>query len=115
MGLGPSAVLYYAEDKWGAGIVLQNVWSLGGHGNDEVNAFGAQYFLNYNLPKGWFLFSNATISADWLSPSSDRWTLPVGAGFGKIFTIGKQSASTTIQGLYNTVRPDGTPDWGINI
>ncbi len=55
VGLGPSAVLYYAEDKWGAGVVLQNVWSFGGDGPDEVNAFGAQYFLNYNLPDGRFI------------------------------------------------------------
>lgn len=115
LGLGPSAVLYYAKDQWGAGVVLQNVWSLGGDGNDEVNAFGAQYFLNYNLPDGWFLYSNATISADWLSPSSDRWTLPVGGGVGKVFTIGKQSASASIQGLYNTIRPNGTPDWAVNL
>jgi len=114
VGLGPSAVLYYAEEKWGAGVVLQNVWSLGGSGTNEVNAFAAQYFLNYNLPDGWFLYSNATISADWLSPSSDRWTLPVGGGVGKIFTIGKQSASASAQVLYNAVRPDNTPDWGVN-
>ncbi len=115
VGLGPSAVLYYAEEKWGAGVVLENVWSLGGDGANEVNAFGAQYFLNYNLPQGWFLYSNATITADWLSPSSDRWTLPVGGGIGKVFTIGKQSASASIQGLYNAVRPVDAAEWGINL
>lgn len=114
VGLGPSAVLYYAEDKWGAGVVLQNVWSLGGDGVNEVNVFGAQYFLNYNLPQGWFLYSNATITADWVSPSSDRWTLPVGGGIGKVFFIGKQSVSASIQGLYNAVRPDSASEWSVN-
>ncbi len=115
VGLGPSGVLYYAEEKWGAGVVLQNVWSLGGSGSNEVNAFGAQYFLNYNLPDGWFLYSNATITADWLSPSSDRWTVPVGGGIGKVFTIGEQTASASVQALYNVVRPNNTPDWGFNL
>lgn len=114
LGLGPSAVLYYSQDQWGAGVVLQNVWSLGGEGLNEVNAFGAQYFLNYNLPQGWFLYSNATVTADWLSPSNDRWTIPVGGGIGKVFFIGKQSASAAIQVLYNPVRPEGTPDWAVN-
>lgn len=114
LGLGPSTVFYYAEDQWGAGLVLQNIWSMGGNGRDEVNAFDAQYFLNYNLPKGWFLYSNASITADWLSPSSDRWTIPVGGGIGKVFTIGKQSASAAIQSLYNAVRADDAPDWALN-
>lgn len=115
LGLGPSAVIYYAKEKWGAGVVVQNIWSLDGQGADEVNAFGAQYFLNYNLPEGWFLYSNATVSADWLSASNDRWTLPVGGGIGKVFTIGSQNVSTSIQSLYNAVRPDNSPDWSFNL
>lgn len=114
VGLGPSAVAYYAEDKWGAGLVLQNVWSLGGEGFDEVNAFGAQYFLNYNLPQGWFLYSNSTITADWLSPSSGRWTVPVGGGVGKVFNIGQQPVSISFQGIENVIHPDNSPSWGLN-
>ena len=49
LGLGPAVVLYYAKDPWSAGMVLQNVWSLGGgSGINEVNEFGAQYFITYN-------------------------------------------------------------------
>lgn len=114
LGLGPSGVIYYAEEKWGAGLVIQNVWSCGGDGINEVNAFDAQYFLNYNLADGWFLYSNASITADWLSPSSDRWTIPVGGGIGKIFTVSGQSASASVQVLYNAVCPKNTPDWGLN-
>lgn len=61
-----------------------------------------KYFLTYNLPKGWFLFSNSTISADWLA---DRSTVPVGGGLGKVFNIGKQSVSLSAQGFYNVVTP----------
>lgn len=49
LGLGPAMVLYYAKDPWSAGVVLQNVWSLGGgSGINEVNEFGAQY--SFSLP-----------------------------------------------------------------
>jgi len=115
LGLGPSAVVYYAKDAWGAGVVLQNVWSLGGQGLNEVNEFGAQYFVNYNLPKGWFLYSNSTVTADWTANSGDRWTLPVGGGVGKVFTVGEQSMSASLQGVANVVRPANAPTWALNL
>jgi len=115
-GIGPSALLYYAKDAWGAGVVLQNVWSLGGaavNEVNEVNEFSAQYFLNYNLPHGWFLYSNATVTADWTVGSGDRWTVPVGGGAGKVFNIGKQSASASLQALSNVVTPPGGAKWSV--
>src|SRR5208337_1670670 len=90
---------------------LQNVWSLGGSGDDVFNGFGAQYIFNYNLPKGWFLYSNATITSNWRAEDSDRWTVPVGGGFGKIFNIGKQPVSLSFQAFSNVVRPDCGGTW----
>lgn len=115
VGLGPAAVLFHEEEKWGAGAVLQNLWSLGGSGADEVNEFSAQYIANYNFPHGWYLFSNATITADWRAERSERWTIPVAAGVGKILTIDKQSASAAAQVFYNAVRPDQAPRWILNL
>jgi hypothetical protein len=109
--LGPSAVLYYAKDAWGAGVVVQNAWSFGGTGINKVNVFAAQYILNYNLPNGWFLYSNSTITSNWNAPSSDRWTVPVGGGFGKVFNIGKQPVSASVQGFYNVETPTNGPKW----
>jgi hypothetical protein len=110
LGLGPSAILYYERGQASAGVVLQNIWSLGGSGINEANVLGAQYFITYNLPKGWFLYSNATISANWLAASEDRWTVPVGGGFGRVFNIGKQSVSLSAQAFYNVVTPRTGPD-----
>lgn len=78
VGLGPTGVRFYDQKKWSAGVVLQNVWSMGGLGVNEFNEFSAQYILNYNLPQGWYLYSNSTIIADWTEDSSNRWTVPVG-------------------------------------
>ena len=110
-GLGPSGVLFYAKDQWSAGVVLQNVWSLGGSGINRVNTFAAQYIFNYNLPNGWFLYSNSTITANWIADSNNRWTIPVGGGFGKIFSIGKQQVSASVQAFYNVVTPTDGPKW----
>lgn len=114
-GLGPSGLLFYAKNQWSAGVVLQNVWSLGGSGTNKLNEFGAQYLFNYNLKHGWFLYSNSTITADWEATSSDRWTVPVGGGAGKIFKLGKQSISASFQVFSNVVRPDDAPRWGWNL
>ncbi|CAA0121276.1 Uncharacterised protein [Halioglobus japonicus] len=114
LGLGPSGVLYYAKEDWGAGLVLQNVWSGGGDSRNEVNAFGAQYILNYNLPQGWYLYSNSTITADWTADSGDEWTVPVGGGFGKVFTVAGESLSASLQGIANVIRPDDSAKWAIN-
>jgi hypothetical protein len=111
LGLGPTGVLFYAHDSWSAGLVLQNVWSLGGSGINKVNELGAQYILNYNLSKGWFLYSNATITADWAANVHDRWTVPVGGGFGRVFNVGKQSVSLSAQAFANVVTPRDGPRW----
>jgi len=110
-GLGPTAVLFYAKDSWSAGLVVQNVWSLGADSANEVNVFAGQYILNYNLPNGWFLQSNATITRNWLADSDNGWTVPVGGGFGKIFKIGKQPMSLSVQAFSNVVRPTGGANW----
>ena len=95
-------------------MVLQNGWSLGGSGINQVNAFGAQYIFNYNLPQGWYLYTNATISANWLANADDRWTVPVGGGFGKIFKIRNQAMSASIQAFSNVVTPRDGANWDIN-
>jgi hypothetical protein len=114
LSLGPAALLYYPKGAWSAGVVLQNGWSLGGSGINQVNAFSAQYIFNYNLPKGWYLYSNSTISANWLANADDRWTVPVGGGFGKIFKIRKQAMSASIQAFSNVVTPRNGATWGLN-
>jgi hypothetical protein len=111
VALGPAALLFYPQEKWSAGLVVQNGWSLGGSGVNKVNAFGAQYLLSYNLPDGWSLYSNATITADWTKEQSERWTVPVGGGVGKLFYIGPQPVSISLQAFYNVVTPTGGPDW----
>ena len=114
LGLGPSGLVYYARGAWSAGAVVQNVWSLGGTGINEVNEFGLQYIFNYNLPQNWYLFSNATITADWTAASGDIWTVPVGGGAGKVFNIGKQPVSLTVQGFWNAYTPRGGATWVLN-
>lgn len=55
-GIGPTAVLLVQPGKWTVGLLINNVWSVAGHSNlPDVNQFLLQYFINYNLPKGYYL------------------------------------------------------------
>ena len=45
---------------------LNNVWSVAGSGSrPDVNQFLLQYFINYNLKKGWFITWQPTLTANW--------------------------------------------------
>jgi hypothetical protein len=114
VALGPAGLICYEQKDWSAGLVLQNGWSLGGGtGIDKVNAFGAQYLLSYNLPDRWSIYSNSTITANWTKEQSERWTVPLGGGVGKLFFAGKLPVSMSLQGFYNVVTPTGGPNWSM--
>jgi hypothetical protein len=38
----------------------------------------------------------------------------VGAGVGKLFTVGDNAINTRVEGYYNPVRPDQSPEWSAN-
>jgi hypothetical protein len=79
----------------------------------RVNQFLAQYFINYNLQKGWYITSQPIITADWKAAGRDQWTVPFGLGAGKIFKIGKLPFNGNVSAFYNVVRPTIGPDWSM--
>ena len=94
------------------GVLLNNQWSVGGNPlRPPVNAFLAQPFANYNMAHGWYLNTSPIITADWLAASGERWTVPVGGGFGRVFRVGDQPVNASIQVYYNAIRPTGAPAW----
>jgi hypothetical protein len=112
-GLGPSFVALRLQkgDPWVYGFLVNNVWSVGGGNDPTYNNFLLQPFLNYNLPGGLYLTSSPIITADWKADSSQRWTVPLGGGVGKIFHLGRLPVNTQLAGYCNVVVPDSGPDW----
>ena len=109
---GPAAVVVAKPGRWLFGSLVQNVWSFAGDDDaPDVNLLSWQYFVNYNLENGWYLTSSPTISADWEADSSDRWTVPVGGGIGKLIRFGDQPVDFKLQGIWNAEKPDGAADW----
>jgi hypothetical protein len=110
-GGGPSAVVLRIDGSWVYGALVNNVWA--GTQNQRVNQMLIQPFLNYNLPHGWYLTTSPIITANWLASPGDKWTVPIGGGFGRLFKIGKLPINAQIQGFYNVVKPDSGPNWSM--
>ncbi|NIA31355.1 MAG: neuromedin U [Actinobacteria bacterium] len=111
-GIGPSVVLLTIKGNWLYGMLANNVWSIAGDSDrEDINQFLLQYFINYNMPKGWYLVSAPIITANWQADSENRWIVPFGGGLGKIFKIGKQPMNANIQAFYNAKTPEFGPDW----
>ena len=103
---GPTGVLVYTKGPIVAGGLINNVWSFAGDGKRDVNKMLIQPFLNYNLPKGWYLTSSPIITADWNSEDNKGWTVPVGLGFGRVFVLGTQPVNASLSAYYNVVKPE---------
>ena len=90
-GLGPSVVVLSLEkgNPWVYGALVNNIWSLSDSGiGGSYNNGLIQPFVNFNFAGGLYLTSTPVITANWKAESSQRWTVPLGVGVGKIFHLG---------------------------
>ena len=107
--VGPTVVVLGMPGPWVIGALAYNVWSFAGDPNrPNVNSFEFQYFINYNIANGWYVFTSPIITADWTAKSHDRWTLPWGMGGGHVFYIGKQAINMSLQAYANSSAPQET-------
>src|SRR5271167_819577 len=57
------------------------------------------------------VLSTPVVTADWTAERSNRWTIPVGGGAGKLFKIGSQPLNARTE-FFNHVRTTtGGSDW----
>ena len=109
--MGPAAVALVMHGPWVFGALANQQVSVAGWG-DSVSQLLIQPFVNYNLKDGWYLTSAPIMTANWKADSGDKWTVPVGAGVGKLFKVGKLPINTSLQGYYNAEKPNSfSSDW----
>jgi hypothetical protein len=112
LSLGPSVVLLAQPPHWTLGLLTNNVWSVAGSEHrPPVNQMLLQYFINYNLKKGWYLQMAPILTANWRASSGDVWTVPVGGGVGKIMKLGFQPINWQVEFYGNAVYPSGGSSW----
>ncbi len=114
--VGPAVMFVTQPKPWTLGLNIKQVWSvLGNDSRQAVSQMVFQPFVNYNLFDGWYMVSDMDMIANWNYDNNQRWTVPVGGGVGKLFTIGNNALNTRLEGYYNPVRPDQSPEWSANL
>jgi hypothetical protein len=114
-GAGPSAVVLAMPGSWVVGALASQVWSFAGSGASDVSSFLLQPFANFNLSDGWYLVSAPILTANWKAGDGNKWTVPMGAGVGKIFAIGRRPINTSAHVYYDVVRPDFVGRWSTRL
>jgi hypothetical protein len=113
---GPSVVVLTQPGKWTLGALINNVWSFAGQSaRPDVNQMLLQYFINYNLKKGYYITWQPTLTANWEADNGGRWVVPFGGGIGRIMKIGFQPVNLTVQFYGNAVHPPGASPWGMKM
>jgi hypothetical protein len=128
LSFGPSAVALVQPGKWTIGALVNNVWSVAGSTHrPSVNQMLLQYFINYNMKKGWYLTSSPIVTANWHSQAAGEassgndttggsvWTVPFGGGAGRIMRLGDQPVNIAVNFYGNAVHPPGASSWGMRI
>jgi hypothetical protein len=114
--IGPSVVALTQPGHWTLGALVNNVFSVAGSTHRPyVNQMVLQYFINYNMKKGWYISISPILTANWRGSSGNVWTAPFGGGVGRIMKLGLQPVNLTAQFYGNAVYPTGTSPWNMRL
>lgn len=114
--IGPSLVFVYSTPKFMWANIISNWKSVGGdEARPDVHTFFFQYIFTYFLQNKWYLSSGPLNLANWEAEKDQRWTIPVGGGLGKMFSVGKLPMDLQTQAFYNIVRPDQGAEWQLRV
>jgi hypothetical protein len=116
LSVGPSIVALVQPGTWTIGALVNNIWSIAGSGGRAVvNQMSLQYFITYNLKKGWSLSMSPTITANWRASNGYVWTVPVGGGVARVFRVGYQPMNASVAFFGNVKHPESGSPWGMRL
>lgn len=92
------------------GVLVRNLTSFAGDASrPDSNRLFLETFFFLNLPHLWYLATEPQVVVNWENSEGNRWTVPVGGGFGRHFWLPHVpwlAFTTRVQAFYNVVRPD---------
>jgi hypothetical protein len=127
-GLGPGVVVLVQPGHWTVGALINNIFSVAGSSHrPHVNQMTLQYFVNYNMKKGWYVTTGPIVTANWNSNGTgesatgndttggNTWTLPFGGGVGRIMRLGYQPVNLSAAFYGNAIHPQGGSPWNMRL
>jgi hypothetical protein len=109
--IGPALIFVWVHKVIVAGFTFTQRFSVGGDdARPNIWKFNLQPNVFVNLPKGTFLMYSPLFANDF---KHSDWTVPVGAGVGKLLRLGKQNVNINAQGYWNAVAPSIGPKWTV--
>jgi hypothetical protein len=108
-GVGPAAAVGYATKEWTAFVFPQYYRGIGGWNNKatpDASFLNVIYSFMYNLPDGWQVGTNPTISYDDKASSGNKWNVPIGLTVAKMTKIGDVPVKFQLGIEYSVVSQD---------
>jgi hypothetical protein len=116
--VGPSGVILIQPGKWTLGTLGSLIWSFAGPDDrSKVSFLTLQYFIDYNLSRGWYVTSAPILTANFKASHGSEWVVPFGGGFGRVFALGGQHLNGQVSAYNNIVDYANapTPGWQLRI
>jgi hypothetical protein len=111
--VGPSFRVSYKSGLWSVGAFGGQIWSFAGDNErNDVSQLIVRGAVRRQLPNNWYFVSAPIITANW-NANGEKWLVPIGGGFGKVFNIHSNPWAFSLQGYYNAIKPAGAPDWSV--
>jgi hypothetical protein len=114
---GPAFVLGYLSKEFIVGVFPQQWWSIGGSTDHPFTSqMNLQPFAAWFFAPGWSLGYSGNILADWMAPSKDVWTVPLGLALGKVVKLGPLPVKFQLAGQWMAVHPSNSgQEWNIQV
>lgn len=112
--LGPTFVALTQTNGWTVGILMNQLWSLGGANStqNQVNSMFIQPFIAHADKKGRTYGINTETTCNWNAVGT-QCAVPINVTASQLVKFGHQPVQFTIGARYYVVRPDFAPEWGM--
>jgi hypothetical protein len=112
---GPAFRIGYRTGLWNVGAFGGQSWSFAGDDHrKDVSQFIMRGTIRRQMPNNWYFVSAPIVTANWKA-SGEKWLVPMGGGFGKIFDVGSYPWAVSLQAYYNVIKPIGAPNWAVRL
>lgn len=111
LSVGPSIIALKQTNGFTYGLAVQNYFSVvGSHSKPDVNILEAQVMISKNLTNDWYVYTNPHFTANWNALSGKQWSVPLGAGIGKII-LHRYLPINLKAGVYKFISHPTNADW----